>query len=428
MFKCIAASLSLALLGVVAARGETVIVRSGNGSILGRDSSVNFLLGPASADFSSPFTPNDLANAQGGSSAYILAPNPAWINNLASDPAAKWIGAVSGSSSVGNTALYAVPFTISSGFNNATLTVKYAVDDNLEFAAGSGGVLLNGTAVCTNQIIADIGQEHILACKNVGPLLHVGTNWLYFDAVNLGGAAGLIFSATISTTSDVLTPVAVPHVAVGDVWTTGFIVMNGAPQNKSFSIRFYDNSGANVSIPFVGTLGTVSLLTDTIPAQGMKYYETATLSPKLLDVTWAEVFADPAITVQAVFRKPSGHGDFFEAAVPSSPGSTEFVIPFDATTFTPINVQLVAAFAIVNMDPNVSANVSCVVRNQAGTSILGAVTVPPISPNGHWAGFDFPALVGIRGTIDCSANTIIAAIAFRFIGPTSLSTLPVILK
>ena len=427
MFKFIVQFTCIVYLSALVASAESVTVRSGNGSILGRDSSISFLIGPASTDFASPFTPTDFANAQNGLGAYILLPNPAWTGGLSTDPLAKWIGASAGAATSGNTALYAVPINIANSFNNATLILHYAVDDTLEFASGSGGILLNGTAVCTNQIQTGFGQEHILACNNVGPLLHVGQNWLYFDAVNLGGAAGLLFSATISTTSDVLPPVAIPHIAVGDVWTTGFFVMNSSSQNRSFFMRFYNDSGNNVSIPFTGVLGTISLLTDTIPAQGMKYYEASTLNSGLIQ-GWAEVFADPFITVQAVLRKPSSHGEFFEAAVQSSAGSTEFVIPFDATTFAPLGVPLATAFAIVNLDPNNAANVVCVARNQSGTSILNAVSVPPVSPLGHWANFDFPALVGIRGTIDCTANTIVTAVAFRFIGTTVFSTLPVLTK
>ena len=427
MFKFVVQYTCIVYLSAMVASAESVTVRSGNGSVLGRDSSINFLIGPASADFASPFTPTDFANAQNGSAAYILIPNPGWINGLSADPSAKWIGANASAASSGNTALYAVPINIANSFNNATLILHYAADDTLEFLSGSGGILLNGTAVCTNQIQAGFSEEHILACSNVGPLLHVGQNWLYFDAVNLGGAGGLMFSATISTTSDVLPPVAVPHIAVGDVWTTGFFVMNSSSQNRSFSMRFYGDSGNSLSIPFTGVLGTVSLLTDTIPAQGMKYYEASTLNSGLIQ-GWAEVFADPFITVQAVLRKPSSHGEFFEAAVQSSAGSTEFVIPFDATTFAPLGVPLATAFAIVNLDPNITANVVCVARNQSGTSILNAVPVPPVSPLGHWANFNFPALVGIRGTIDCTANTIVTAVAFRFIGTTVFSTLPIITK
>ncbi len=41
---------------------------------------------------------------------------------------------------------------------------------------------------------------------NIGPLLVQGTNWLYIDAVNLGGPSGLIFSANFSTPDAVPEP------------------------------------------------------------------------------------------------------------------------------------------------------------------------------------------------------------------------------
>ncbi len=51
-----------------------------------------------------------------------------------------------------------------------------------------------------------------------------------------------------------------------------------------------------------------------------------------------------------------------------------------------------------------------------------------LPPKGHWAGYLFPALTGKRGTIDCSAGTLIAATALRFIGTNAFSSLPVIDK
>src|SRR6266478_6193272 len=75
MFKFIVQYTCIVYLSALVASAESVTVRSGNGSILGRDSSISFLIGPASTDFASPFTPMDFANAQNGLGAYILLPN-----------------------------------------------------------------------------------------------------------------------------------------------------------------------------------------------------------------------------------------------------------------------------------------------------------------------------------------------------------------
>ena len=67
-------------------------------------------------------------------------------------------------------------------------------------------------------------------------------------------------------------------------------------------------------------------------------------------------------------------------------------------------------------------------RDQNGVVIPDAVPVPELSSFGHWANYLFPALTGMRGTIDCVSSTSVAATALRFIGGSAFSSLPVITK
>lgn len=186
------------------ANAETVMVRSGNGSVGQRDNEVTFLLGPPNSDFGAPFLSADFLNAQNGPAALIVSPNPLWISGLNEDTSAKWIGTNPNSEFSGNTALYAVPFLLTNAFSSATLTLHYAADDTLAFE-GFGGIFLNGTAVCTSLIQIGFSREHTLTCNNVGSLLQKGANWMYFDVVNLEAGSGLLFSATITTT-DIVVP------------------------------------------------------------------------------------------------------------------------------------------------------------------------------------------------------------------------------
>ncbi len=123
-------------------------------------------------------------------------------------------------------------------------------------------------------------------------------------------------------------------------------------------------------------------------------------------------------------------GHAFALDVAYAGGTLEFVVPFDASTLTGTNVPLYTAIAIANLDPNNSANASCIARDSQGVTIPNAVSVPTLNPRGHWSDYLFPALTGKRGTIDCRANTAISAIAFRFIGTTNsiFSSLPVVSK
>ncbi len=125
------------------ARAESVILRSGNGSIGGNDSLVTMLVGPADSAFPAAFTAADFTNARTGPDAFIIAPNGAWISGLAGDPSTKWIATNANGAGEGSTALYAINFVLSQAVSSATLDLHYAVD-NVLGGGPDGGVFLNG--------------------------------------------------------------------------------------------------------------------------------------------------------------------------------------------------------------------------------------------------------------------------------------------
>jgi uncharacterized protein (TIGR03437 family) len=198
----------LVTFGLIAASwasAQTITVRSGNGFVGGTDSAVTFLLGSPTGVFGHAFTPTDFSSAQTGPAAFILSPNPLWIPALSSDPSAQWIGTNADAACCqGNTALYAISFQITGSFSAATLTLNWAADDGIgEGAYGPNtGVYLNGTGICGNSFPIGFGQQNTVTCNNIAPLLRVGTNWLYIEDGNAEGAAGLLFSATITTTGN----------------------------------------------------------------------------------------------------------------------------------------------------------------------------------------------------------------------------------
>jgi hypothetical protein len=158
----------------------------------------------------------------------------------------------------------------------------------------------------------------------------------------------------------------------------------------------------------------------------MRYYEAE--NPSMGDLSgWALVTADESVAAQATFRRRTADGHFYEAAVPSSAGYSRFVMPFDVTTFAPAGTQLFTAFAVVNLNPSASAHFVCTARDQSGVPIPDAVSIPPLGPLGHYTAFNLPSLTG-RGTLDCSADTLVSAIGLRSIGGDAISTLPVIPK
>jgi hypothetical protein len=177
---------------------ETIVLRSGNGSVGGNDTLVSMLLGPADAAFTTAFTPADFAAADTGPAAAIIANHGAWIATLPSDPQARWISTSANGVNEGGTALYAIDFTLASAASSATLDLQLAVDN----ALGGGpnqGVFLNGTAISGNSMPAGFSSPSSLQRNDIAPLLVAGTNTLYINATDQGGPGGLIFSATIET-------------------------------------------------------------------------------------------------------------------------------------------------------------------------------------------------------------------------------------
>ncbi len=221
---------------------------------------------------------------------------------------------------------------------------------------------------------------------------------------------------------------ALPHFAAQDIWTTGIFVVNTGNASAQYSIAFHQDSGAPVTLPFA--TGASNNIAGTLLPFASAYYEASNPSAPLIS-GWAQITADPAIVIQALFRENSS-GTYYEAAVPSTAGSREFEIPFDATTFAATGDQFFTGFAIANLDPSHNATVTCTARDGSGNVIpnaFTAVTGPPqLAPLGHWAGYLFPALTGMRGTIDCVSTTFVAGTALRFIGTNAFSSLPVILK
>jgi hypothetical protein len=190
-------------------------------------------------DFPSAFTPANFNSAQSGANAVVLSSTPSYTTaaSLTTD-GAQWIGTSAGAgngSTPGYTALYAISFTVPAAFASGSLTVNYEVDNAL--GDTNSGIYLNGLALpgstgipcgvgvaCSNSFSA----LQTYTDSNVTADLVQGTNWLYIDAVNLGGPGGLIFSANVSTINSTGTP------EPAAVWLlgTGLVALGAAARRK----------------------------------------------------------------------------------------------------------------------------------------------------------------------------------------------------
>ena len=215
----------------------------------------------------------------------------------------------------------------------------------------------------------------------------------------------------------------IPHFAAGDSFVTDFYIINSSNQPQNFSISFYDDNGQPVPVSFGAN--TLTTLEGTVAAHGSGFYEAGP-SQGVLVAGSAAISSGPAITIQTLFRRHGSDGSYYEAGVPTSNGNYEFEIPFDATTLAVNGTQLYTGIAIANMDSAITANVVCTARDSQGNVIPNAVIVPALNRMGHWANYLFPALTGLRGTLDCSSNTKIGPMGLRALGVNAISSLPVV--
>jgi hypothetical protein len=166
--------------------------------------------GTTNGDFPSPFTAGNFTSAQTGTAASVLVATPAYFSS--SDiPGAVWIGTNPVAGFVyGDTALYAVSFDLPSNVSSASLSLAYGVDNDLGYS--NPGIYINGTALPSSTGIPCVNCTSAFQSVNtyddasIGSFLTSGTNWIYFDAVNLGDEASFIFSAGITYTATTVTP------------------------------------------------------------------------------------------------------------------------------------------------------------------------------------------------------------------------------
>lgn len=261
------------------------------------------------------------------------------------------------------------------------------------------------------------GLRGTLDCTSNTQIGAIGIRALGTNALSSLPVITLPLSASLGTK-------VLPQFAVGASFVTDFYVVNSGGSKANFSISFYDDQGNPVALPFADGLGNLSTLSGSIPAGGAGFYEAGT--PQGAAQSGSAVIAsDSAITIQALFRRQAG-GSYYEAAVPATAGSNEILLPFDATTFSGNGDRIYTGLAIANLDTSNPANLVCTARDSLGNIITNAISAPTLNPLGHWAAYLFPALTGLRGTLDCTSNTPIGAIGIRALGTNAISSLPVI--
>lgn len=199
MLKSLVVCFALFLLLPLSGFGDTIVLRSGNGTIGTLDSQIHMLVGPADTYFSSLLTSTDFENARNGASAPIIGNHSAWIAGLSGDSQSKWISTNFSGATEGGTALFAIDFILPAFVSSAAVVLHYATD-NLLGGNGNQGVFFNGVAVSGDSTGGSFGSEFTMTRTDIAPLLRSGLNTFYILSTDVGGPGALLFRAEITYT------------------------------------------------------------------------------------------------------------------------------------------------------------------------------------------------------------------------------------
>lgn len=208
-FSLVAAALCIGVvtsaLPTTAMAAEVVVLRSGNAPVGNPDPQINLLAGSGATPLSAlPFTAADFSAACGGRSAIVINPHPAWLQQLACDPQARWIGV--DPFGTPTSALYCQAFDVKTCcIQSAILNFCWAGDDALGDGIYGGpnldGVYINGVPVAPSINTGSYAAQTQVGGVDVASLLHCGTN--YLQIYNRDAAlviSGIVYSAMIDIT------------------------------------------------------------------------------------------------------------------------------------------------------------------------------------------------------------------------------------
>ncbi|MFN7938286.1 MAG: hypothetical protein U0R19_33465 [Bryobacteraceae bacterium] len=207
----------------------------------------------------------------------------------------------------------------------------------------------------------------------------------------------------------------------GGEWKTTITLVNLDTVAAPFTLRFWGQQGASLTLPITGGNPT-DVIEGTIPVGGTRIIETQGGATPLVQ-GWAELTTTRHIGGLAVFRqRASGRADQ-EAAVSLTATGTRFVLPFDNLD------NFVTSMALVNSSATIGATVNVVIRDEAGQQI-GTDTIT-LNGRGQTA-FELRTRMtstqNRRGTAEFSSTSQITGLGLRFNPGGAFTSFPVLKK
>lgn len=222
------------------------------------------------------------------------------------------------------------------------------------------------------------------------------------------------------------------QVASGASWKTTLALVSVSPAPTTARLNFWGNDGQPLVLPLAvpglggGPLNPASSLDCTLDPGAMFVVETE--APDVTEplVGWVELESSENVVGFAVFRSRIGPDRDAEAMlVLEQRKAPVFVLPYDNSGGVRTGI------AIANQSPDSLANLTLLLRDEAGSTIsTESMSLPSRGHTSFVAIERFPVLMDRRGTIEVRNDSggAISVLGLRFNPSGSFTSVPVIAK
>ena len=222
-------------------------------------------------------------------------------------------------------------------------------------------------------------------------------------------------SNTITFTITSMSPLSVAQIVDGGTWQTLFQVVNLDQVPVTYSFQFWADNGTPLQLPFLN--GPAGTFAGTLPVGGTAFAVTPGTAAALAQ-GWANVTSSGRIGVLTIFRQSVPGNPTSEGTVIGVQAGSRVFLPFDNTR------GYVTGVAVANTNATQTLSISLTFQTDSGAISTGSLSLPPNAHTAFVLTSMFPALAGLRGSIEFTtplAN--IAVLGLRFSPTNSFTSL-----
>jgi hypothetical protein len=204
----------------------------------------------------------------------------------------------------------------------------------------------------------------------------------------------------------------IAQIADGSNWKTLFQVVNLDQVPVNYSLRFWDDNGNSLQLPLANgaTAGTLAV--------GATAFAETTGAAAALTQGWAEAASSGRIGLLTIFRQIVPGRPDAEGTVSGVQSGSRVFLPFDDTN------GYVTGVAVANTNPTQGLFISLMFQLENGTQATGSLSLPAHAHTAFQLTSMFPALAGVRGSMELTASTPdIAVVGLRFSPTNSFTSL-----